>query len=110
MSEFSPKAVLKLADFGMARALSGAALATTHCGSPLYMAPEILRNQDYDSKADLWSVGCVLFQMLTGTPPFHGNCQRTLLNNIERESLVFPSGIELSNEIRNILLMVLLYS
>jgi len=47
-------------------------LAETLCGSPLYMAPEILRFQKYDAKADLWSVGAILFELLTGRPPFHG--------------------------------------
>jgi len=45
---------LKIADFGFARHLETAALAETLCGSPLYMAPEILQHQKYDSKADLW--------------------------------------------------------
>lgn len=41
-------------------------LAETLCGSPLYMAPEILRYHKYDAKADLWSVGTVLFELLSG--------------------------------------------
>jgi serine/threonine-protein kinase ULK/ATG1 len=52
--------VLKIADFGFARHLETAALAETLCGSPLYMAPEILSFKRYDAKADLWSVGAVL--------------------------------------------------
>lgn len=47
-------------------------LAETLCGSPLYMAPEILHFHKYDAKADLWSVGTILFELLTGRPPFHG--------------------------------------
>eukprot|EP00607_Mallomonas_marina_P009647 CAMPEP_0182419592 /NCGR_PEP_ID=MMETSP1167-20130531/4010_1 /TAXON_ID=2988 /ORGANISM="Mallomonas Sp, Strain CCMP3275" /LENGTH=804 /DNA_ID=CAMNT_0024594589 /DNA_START=427 /DNA_END=2841 /DNA_ORIENTATION=+ len=107
LTEFSSRATLKLADFGMARALAGASLATTHCGSPLYMAPEILRNQDYDAKADLWSVGCVVFQMLVGSPPFNGDCQSSLLRNIEREPLIFPSGIPFSDEMKAVLSLIL---
>ncbi|KAJ3327788.1 Serine/threonine-protein kinase [Blyttiomyces sp. JEL0837] len=56
--------VLKLADFGFARALPQQSLASTLCGSPLYMAPEILRGDRYDAKADLWSVGAVLYDLL----------------------------------------------
>ncbi len=52
--------ILKVADFGFARFLPSTDLASTLCGSPLYMAPEILRYEKYDAKADLWSVGAVL--------------------------------------------------
>jgi serine/threonine-protein kinase ULK/ATG1 len=62
--------MLKLADFGFARVLPSTSLADTLCGSPLYMAPEILRYERYDAKADLWSVGTVLYEMSTGRPPF----------------------------------------
>ena len=59
-------AVLKIADFGFARSLQPSALADTLCGSPLYMAPEILQFQKYDAKADLWSVGTILFELVAG--------------------------------------------
>ncbi len=41
-------------------------MAETLCGSPLYMAPEVLQLHKYDAKADLWSVGAILFELLTG--------------------------------------------
>ncbi|KDO43280.1 hypothetical protein CISIN_1g0262532mg, partial [Citrus sinensis] len=40
------------------------------CGSPLYMAPEVLQFQRYDEKVDMWSVGAILFELLNGYPPF----------------------------------------
>ncbi|KAJ9694801.1 hypothetical protein PVL29_010332 [Vitis rotundifolia] len=67
--------VLKIADFGFARSLQPRGLAETLCGSPLYMAPEIMQLQKYDAKADLWSVGAILFQLVTGRTPFTGNNQ-----------------------------------
>ncbi|KAK3333547.1 hypothetical protein B0T19DRAFT_354446 [Cercophora scortea] len=75
--------MLKLADFGFARVLPSTSLAETLCGSPLYMAPEILRYERYDAKADLWSVGTVLFEMATGKPPFKANNHVELLRRIE---------------------------
>ncbi|KFK36682.1 hypothetical protein AALP_AA4G155800 [Arabis alpina] len=85
-------AQLKIADFGFARSLQPRGLAETLCGSPLYMAPEIMQLQKYDAKADLWSVGAILFQLVTGRTPFTGNSQLQLLQNIVRSTaLHFPA-------------------
>ncbi|KAI1769050.1 Serine/threonine-protein kinase ATG1 [Hypoxylon sp. FL1150] len=75
--------MLKLADFGFARVLPATSLAETLCGSPLYMAPEILRYERYDAKADLWSVGTVMYEMVCGKPPFRANNHVELLRKIE---------------------------
>ncbi|XP_009335255.2 serine/threonine-protein kinase ATG1a isoform X2 [Pyrus x bretschneideri] len=84
--------LLKIGDFGFARSLIGG-LADTLCGSPLYMAPEIIQNQKYDEKADLWSVGAILFQLVTGKPPFDGNNHVQLFQNVLTSTeLRFPDG------------------
>lgn len=84
-------AALKIADFGFARSLQPRGLAETLCGSPLYMAPEIMQLQKYDAKADLWSVGAILFQLVTGKTPFTGSNQIQLLQNIVKATeLHFP--------------------
>ncbi|MQL86770.1 hypothetical protein Taro_019298 [Colocasia esculenta] len=75
LSSTDDNSTLKIADFGFARPLQPRGLAETLCGSPLYMAPEIMQLQKYDAKADLWSVGVILFQLLTGKTPFTGNSQ-----------------------------------
>lgn len=67
-------ALLKIADFGFARNLQPQGLAETLCGSPLYMAPEILQFQRYDAKADLWSVGTILFELVVGECLFEQEC------------------------------------
>ncbi|GAA6003097.1 hypothetical protein JCM10207_001987 [Rhodosporidiobolus poonsookiae] len=84
--------VLKVADFGFARWLPSQSMAETLCGSPLYMAPEILRYEKYDAKADLWSVGAVLFEMSVGKPPFRAQNHVDLLRKIERgeDRIKFP--------------------
>ncbi|KAH0831348.1 kinase-like protein [Lanmaoa asiatica] len=83
--------ILKVADFGFARSLPNAMLAETLCGSPLYMAPEILRYEKYDAKADLWSVGAVLYEMCVGKPPFRAQNHVELLKRIEHSKGVkFP--------------------
>ncbi|XP_026444404.1 serine/threonine-protein kinase ATG1c-like isoform X2 [Papaver somniferum] len=94
------QAVLKIADFGFARSLQPRGLAETLCGSPLYMAPEIMQFQKYDAKADLWSVGVILYQLVIGKTPFTGNNQIQLLQNIMKsKELQFPTDIkELSSD------------
>jgi serine/threonine-protein kinase ULK/ATG1 len=96
--ENNENSLLKIADFGFAKFLQPFALAETLCGSPLYMAPEVMQAQKYDAKADLWSVGVILYQLVTGIPPFNGDNQIQLLKNILRSREIrFPSDCELSH-------------
>ncbi|CAO2648722.1 Nn.00g096710.m01.CDS01 [Neocucurbitaria sp. VM-36] len=97
--------MLKVADFGFARVLPSTSLAETLCGSPLYMAPEILRYEKYDAKADLWSVGTVLFEMMCARPPFRANNHVELLRKIEerKDHIRFPEGIISSRAMKNLI-------
>jgi serine/threonine-protein kinase ULK2 len=61
---------IKLTDFNFARELFENDMAQTLCGSPLYMAPEIIENQEYTVKSDLWSVGLILYEMAYGNNPY----------------------------------------
>ncbi|CAA3018903.1 serine threonine- kinase ATG1c-like isoform X2 [Olea europaea subsp. europaea] len=95
LSTNDDNSVLKIADFGFARSLQPRGLAETLCGSPLYMAPEIMQLQKYDAKADLWSVGAILFQLVTGRTPYTGNNQIQLLQNIVKSTeLQFPPDVK----------------
>ena len=96
LSANDERASLKIADFGFARHLEAAAMAETLCGSPLYMAPEILSFKKYDAKADIWSVGTVLFEMIVGHPPFGGADHKQLLQNIKQSELRIPPDIKTS--------------
>lgn len=66
-------AILKICDLGMVRELEENKLADTICGSPLYMAPEILYKKKYDRRCDLWSLGLILYEMHTGKRLFQAN-------------------------------------
>lgn len=96
---------LKIADFGFARSLPTTSLAETLCGSPLYMAPEILRYEKYDAKADLWSVGTVLYEMMVGKPPFRASNHVELLRKIERgeDRIRFPEEVCLSDSMKKLI-------
>lgn len=97
--------VLKIADFGFARSLPSTSLAETLCGSPLYMAPEILRYEKYDAKADLWSVGTVLYEMMVAKPPFRASNHVELLRKIERgeDRIKFPEEVVLSDSMKRLI-------
>ncbi|POW08069.1 hypothetical protein PSTT_07826 [Puccinia striiformis] len=102
--------LLRVADFGFARVLApNAGLAETLCGSPLYMAPEILRYEKYDAKADLWSVGAVLFEMAVGKPPFRAQNHVELLRKIEKseDKIVFPDLKVVPEDLKILILSLL---
>jgi serine/threonine protein kinase len=62
---------VKIADFGLAKELSSKSqLAQTNLGTPYYMAPEIINEKDYDEKADIWSLGCLVYELAALKPPF----------------------------------------
>jgi len=68
----SKDAPIKVADFGLARMISGKDMMKTACGTPGYVAPEVLQNKGYSSGAvDLWSAGVILYILLCGFPPFY---------------------------------------
>eukprot|EP00806_Schmidingerella_arcuata_P003863 Macronucleus_4502.p1 GENE.Macronucleus_4502~~Macronucleus_4502.p1 ORF type:complete len:192 (+),score=20.82 Macronucleus_4502:1-576(+) len=64
------KGNVKIADFGVSRQIQPDQIMREQCGTPAYIAPEILRNRGYSLNVDLWSAGVVLFAMLYGTVPF----------------------------------------
>ncbi|KAI6201389.1 Non-specific serine/threonine protein kinase [Aphelenchoides besseyi] len=83
--------VVKLADFGFARFLNDGVMAGTLCGSPMYMAPEVIMSLQYDAKADLWSIGTIMYQCLTGKAPFVAQTPQALRNFYERNRELQPS-------------------
>ena len=61
--------VVKISDFGLSRVLREGSLASTFCGTPYYMAPEVVLNEKYDFKADIWSLGMIIYECLTQSIP-----------------------------------------
>lgn len=83
--------VAKLCDFGFARSMSrGTHVLTSIKGTPLYMAPELIEESPYDHNVDLWSLGCIVYEMLVGTPPFTTNSILHLVRLIRHESVKWP--------------------
>lgn len=75
-------ALIKIADFGFAKRVTSKKL-TTQCGTPGYVAPEILEGVPYDESADMWSVGVILYILLGGYPPFSEDNQAKLFKKIK---------------------------
>lgn len=78
------------ADFGFARFLQDGVMAATLCGSPMYMAPEVIMSLQYDAKADLWSLGTIVFQCLTGKAPFQAHTPQALKLFYEKNANLGP--------------------
>jgi calcium/calmodulin-dependent protein kinase I len=74
---------LKVADFGLARLLEENTLASTTCGTPGYVAPEVLMQKPYGKSCDIWSIGVVGFILLSGTPPFYEEDNFALFEQIK---------------------------
>ncbi|XP_023021946.2 STKc_STK36 domain-containing protein fused [Leptinotarsa decemlineata] len=82
----------KLCDFGFARNMStGTHVLTSIKGTPLYMAPELIDEKPYDYNADLWSLGCIMYELLMGSPPFCTKSLLQLIRLIRYEEIKWPT-------------------
>ncbi len=85
---------LKVTDFNFARELYENDLAQTLCGSPLYMAPEIIEKHEYTVKSDLWSVGMILYEMVYGNTPYFDACNiMDLMDKIKNRPIQYSNRV-----------------
>ncbi|XP_073820830.1 cGMP-dependent protein kinase for isoform X3 [Musca autumnalis] len=89
------KGYVKLVDFGFAKKLQSGRKTWTFCGTPEYVAPEVILNRGHDISADYWSLGVLMFELLTGTPPFTGSDPMRTYNIILKgiDAIEFPRNI-----------------
>jgi NIMA (never in mitosis gene a)-related kinase len=84
--------LIKIADLGVSTVLHSTELARTQIGTPLYLAPEIWRHRPYDQKCDMWSLGILLYEMMTFSYPFNGGSEDQLFRRICRGRYRRPRG------------------
>ena len=82
--------VAKLTDFGWSNYIQEDKERKTVCGTPIYLAPEIIKEQGHDERVDIWCIGVLLFELITGNVPFQGKDIETLKNNILHLKIDWP--------------------
>lgn len=92
----------KLADFGMCKeGIMNGVTTTTFCGTPDYIAPEILQELEYGASVDWWALGVLMYEMMAGQPPFEADNEDDLFESILHDDVLYP--VWLSKEAVSIL-------
>jgi len=91
LSTADDNAEVKIADFGLAKLLNENTQMTTACGTPGYVAPEILSGTQYDKSVDMWSLGVIMYILLCGFPPFYDENNAALFETIKAGRYDYPS-------------------
>ena len=97
--------VAKLTDFGWSNYMRDDEKRTTVCGTPIYLAPEIMEEKEHDEAVDLWCIGVLLFELVTATPPFLGNDLDTLKENVLKLKINWPKDINV--DAKNLIMKIL---
>jgi len=80
---------IKITDFGLSRLIEDQGLMTTACGTPGYVAPEVITHEAYSTQIDMWSVGVIVYILLCGFPPFYGENDAQMFRKIRSAQYKF---------------------
>ena len=98
---------LKLVDFGLAKYLKKNERTMSFCGTPEYVAPEIISGEGHDANADWWSYGILIYEMLFGIPPFFNDNNEKMFELILNSEVRFPKKIKVSDEAKDFICKLL---
>lgn len=99
--------ILKIIDFGLSKNINIVdEMMDTICGSPLYMAPEIIKTKNYTIKSDIWSFGVIIYEMIYGYTPFRANNIYNLITKLDNYDIKYPKYTVSSNCIDLLKLML----
>jgi serum/glucocorticoid-regulated kinase 2 len=84
------KGFVKIIDYGLAKMLKNDELAMSYCGTPEYLAPEMISHAGHDKTVDWWAVGILVYEMLIGVTPFFNRNRQVLMSKIKHSKIVFP--------------------
>ena len=99
---------IKLTDFGWSNYLNNEEKRSTVCGTPIYLAPEMINRKGHDERVDIWCIGVLLFELSTGKVPFQGNNIDVLKYNIRNMKISWPSDID--REAKDLISKILKYN
>jgi serine/threonine protein kinase len=100
---------IKLADFGFAARVHEPKSLTKQCGTPFFVAPEILTRKPYDHQSDMWSTGCIVYLLLSGNLPFMGRSQKELFRKIVAGKYEFDDAwTDVSNDAKELVKKMLI--
>lgn len=98
---------LYLADFGLAKEMTNRDFTSSFCGTPEYLAPEIIQNKGHNHAVDWWSIGILIYEMIVGFPPFYHSNQQTMYELIEKFPVKFPDPVKhkiaMSEQVKDLL-------
>ena len=102
------KMQLKVGDFGLATKLDyDGERKKTICGTPNYIAPEVINSSGHSYEVDIWAIGIILYTLLVGKPPFETRDVKTTYGKIKKADYIFPENCKISDYAKNLIKKIL---
>lgn len=95
----------RITDFGLSKLMGDAASTKSFCGTPEYLAPEVIAGGEYDRKVDWWAFGAFLYELVVGFPPFRNENRHLLYESIQKEDPTIPGY--LSKDLQSLIVKLL---
>ena len=97
---------IKLCDYGWASFFTPGKSLNLYCGTPEYVAPEVIKKHPYNEKVDIWGIGVLIFELVFGYPPFTSNLNENRFNNIKEGKINWPEDID-DKDVKDLILKIL---